>query len=146
MAEITYQMILSTLQTVGLLVGIFYYIMTLQNTRKNQELTLKSQKHAEETRKIQLMLEITEVIQSGGQTDWRDLMSLEWTDFNDFLSKYDAENNPEIHNKRAFIWRTLNVSGLLVRDGLLDISTYIDYIGDYVPCLLYTSPSPRDRS
>jgi preprotein translocase subunit YajC len=43
MVEITYQMVMSTLQTAGILVGIFYYIMTLRNQRKNQELTLKAQ-------------------------------------------------------------------------------------------------------
>ena len=42
MAEITYQMVLSTLQTVGLLVGIFYYVMTLNYSRKNQELQLET--------------------------------------------------------------------------------------------------------
>jgi hypothetical protein len=44
MVEITYQMVLSTLQTAGLLVGIFYYIMTLAYTRRNQEETLKTRK------------------------------------------------------------------------------------------------------
>ena len=47
MVEITYQMVLSTLQTLSLGVGVIYYIMTLQNTRKNQQLTL-------ETRQAQL--------------------------------------------------------------------------------------------
>ena len=42
MVEVTYQMVLSTLQTTGILVGIFYYIMTLNNTRKSQRLTLES--------------------------------------------------------------------------------------------------------
>jgi len=119
-------MILSTLQTAGLLVGISYYIMTLRNQQK-------SQKHAEETRKIQLMLEITQYIQSGNQADWQDLLNLEWTDFNDFQSKYGFENNPTIYSKRLGTWRNLSVSGLLIRDGLLDISTYADYIGNVAP-------------
>jgi len=34
-------MILSTIQTVGILIGIFYYVMTLNYTKKNQEQTLK---------------------------------------------------------------------------------------------------------
>ena len=102
-------MILSTLQTAGLLVGISYYIMTLRNQQK-------SQKHAEETRKIQLMLEITQYIQSGNQADWQDLLNLEWTDFNDFQSKYGFENNPTIYSKRLGAWRNLSVSGLLIRD------------------------------
>ena len=45
MAEITYQMVLSTVQTAGILVGIAYYIMTLNYTRRNQEQTLKT-RHA----------------------------------------------------------------------------------------------------
>ena len=42
MADITYQMVLSTLQTAGLLVGIFYYIMTLRNTYRNRQASLFS--------------------------------------------------------------------------------------------------------
>lgn len=45
MVEITYQMVLGTLQTVGLLVGIAYYILTLSYTRRNQEQTLRT-RHA----------------------------------------------------------------------------------------------------
>lgn len=51
MAEITYQMVLSTIQTAELLVGIFYYIMTLRNQQKNQQLSL-------ETRQAQLFMGI----------------------------------------------------------------------------------------
>ena len=40
MAEITYQMVLSTLQTVGLLVGIFYYVITLRNQEKTRHASL----------------------------------------------------------------------------------------------------------
>jgi len=65
MVEITYQMVLSTLQTLGILVGIFYYVMTLRNQRKNQEislrkqeLTLKAQEQALETRQAQLFMNI----------------------------------------------------------------------------------------
>ena len=35
MVEITYQMVLSTLQTAGLLVGISYYILTQRNQQKS---------------------------------------------------------------------------------------------------------------
>ncbi len=44
MAEITYQMVLSTLQTAGILVGIAYYVMNLHYTRRNQEETLKTRR------------------------------------------------------------------------------------------------------
>ena len=42
MVDVSYQMVLSTLQTVGLLVGIYYYLMVLRNQQKNQEQTLKT--------------------------------------------------------------------------------------------------------
>ena len=44
MVDLTVQIVLSTLQTAGLLVGIFYYIMVLRNQQKNQEETLKTRK------------------------------------------------------------------------------------------------------
>jgi hypothetical protein len=65
MAEITYQVVLNTLQTTGLLVGIFYYVMTLRNTQKTRELTLqsqeltrKAQEQAAETRQTQLFMQL----------------------------------------------------------------------------------------
>jgi uncharacterized protein HemX len=62
MVEITYQMILSTLQTIALIVGIVYYLIIMRNTQKTrelslraQELTLKAQEQAKETRQAQLL-------------------------------------------------------------------------------------------
>jgi hypothetical protein len=43
MVDVTYQMVLSTLQTAGLLVSIFYYITVLRNQQKNQEISLRNQ-------------------------------------------------------------------------------------------------------
>ena len=65
MAEITYQMVLSTLQTLSIMVGIFYYVTTLRNAQKTRELTLesqeltrKAQEQAAETRQIQLFMQL----------------------------------------------------------------------------------------
>jgi hypothetical protein len=41
MVEITYQMLVSTLQTVGLLVGIIYYIFIMRNIQKTYAKFLK---------------------------------------------------------------------------------------------------------
>jgi hypothetical protein len=124
MVEITYQMVLSTLQTAGLLVGIYYYIMTLRNQQKNRE-------HSEETRKIQLLLRMNENIseRSGSGVDYSEIMAMQWDNYDDFMSKYGVENNPDSYRKRMRIWRQMNVNGLLVRDGLIDARAMIDYIG-----------------
>lgn len=69
MVEITYQMVLSTLQTLSLGVGVIYYIMTLQNTRRNQQLTL-------ETRQAQLLMQIyQELISEANLKTWNETMS-----------------------------------------------------------------------
>ncbi len=60
--QITFQTIFQFLKTVGILVGVFYYIMTIRTNQrnqeiaqKNQELTLRAQEQALETRQAQLL-------------------------------------------------------------------------------------------
>jgi len=50
MVELTLSNVLQILQTTGILVGIIYYIMTLQNTRKNQKISLRNQAETLKTR------------------------------------------------------------------------------------------------
>jgi hypothetical protein len=57
MVDLTYQMVLSTIQTVGILVGIIYYLTIMRNTQKTRELTLKAQEQALETRQAQLFMQ-----------------------------------------------------------------------------------------
>ena len=117
MAEITYQMVLSTLQTVGLLVGISYYIMVLRNQQK-------SQKHAEETRKIQLITQIADLTSADYQRTANDLILYEWTDYADFEKKYGSDNNPSFADRYA-IWSTFDNIGYYLKEGLVDIETII---------------------
>jgi len=42
MVELTYPVILDTIRTAGILIGIFYYVMTLRNTYRNRQATLFS--------------------------------------------------------------------------------------------------------
>ena len=75
MAEITYQMVLSTLQTVGLLVGIVYYITIMRNSDK--------------ARKLQIAQRLYQQLQNEEkQLAQLDLLEMEWKDFDDFYSKY----------------------------------------------------------
>lgn len=57
MVDVTYQMVLSTIQTVGILVGIIYYLTIMRNTQKTRELALKAQEQALETRQAQLFMQ-----------------------------------------------------------------------------------------
>ena len=51
MVDVTYQMVLSTLQTAGILVGIIYYLTIMRNSQKNQQMQL-------ETRQSQLFMQL----------------------------------------------------------------------------------------
>ena len=117
MAEITFPVILQMVQTIGILMGVFYYIMTL----RNQE---KARKHTEETRKIQTATHIAQRT----QTPENGLIAIElydmkWTDFNDYLSKYDSTVNPENYVKRRKIFTMHEEAGYLLSQGMYDIDT-----------------------
>jgi hypothetical protein len=118
MVEFTYQMVLSTLQTIALIVGIVYYIAIMRNQQKNQELTLKSQEQALETREAQLMMQLwNSWMQYRDSYDvWRDI---EYKDFDDFWERYGSDPSFMATSGRILSWFE-NV-GVLVKEGLLDI-------------------------
>jgi len=81
MVEITYQMMLSTIQTVSLIVSIIYYITIMRNSQKTQQQALDS-------RRTQLFLQFygsatPEMIKHGSE-----LLSWEWEDYEEFNVKY----------------------------------------------------------
>ena len=124
MVEITYQMVLSTLQTAGLLVGIFYYIMVLRNQQK-------SQKHAEDTRQAQLLMEIYDTYRSPEfRKRAQTIGNLEYTDFDDFWAKYGREANPDLWAEWFSNASFFNGIGVLVSRGLLDIDLVEELLGN----------------
>jgi hypothetical protein len=123
MVEVTYQMVLSTLQTAGILVGIFYYLMTLQNTRKNQELQL-------ETRSLLLFMQLFQQMNSPeNMKRYIEILNWKWDDYHDFEMKYGSDYNEEAWAKRVSWWRRYNVIGLILRDKRIDTELLYDYIG-----------------
>jgi hypothetical protein len=136
MVDVTYQMVLSTLQTVGLLVGIFYYIMTLRNTSRNQQLTL-------ETRRMQIIMDIDQEMKSF-ETYKKiiELINMEWEDYDDFERKYGSDNNPENFAKRFSLLYRLNSIGILVKDGFFDVDTVYDLLGEVSSIWLWKKFEP----
>lgn len=125
----TVSMIRDIVAIFGVIAGFTYYVLNVKANQKNQE-------HAEETRKIQLVHDINESASEGeGNLNWVEMIEMEWTNYDDFVSKYGSANNPDLYIGRLRIWRRMNFSGLLLRDGLIDISTYIQVIGDNPPVI-----------
>ena len=136
---VEFSTILSFIQAGGIVVGVAYYILNIENNRRNQELAIKAQEHATETRELQFLLEQNKEIIETSYTNidqfWK-TMNITWTDFEDYVEKYGPAGDPESFLYRNRIWRRFHVTGLMLRDGMLDIETFVDYVGD-TPILMW---------
>ena len=85
------QTILTYLTLISIPVGVFYHIMTLRNTRKNQELQL-------ETRQAQLFMQIYNVFYSSEfqKNFWTFIDKWEFTDVDDFQERFNPNENTEV--------------------------------------------------
>ena len=123
MVEITYQMVLSTIQTVSLVVGIIYYITIMRNQQKNQEQALKAQEQAVETRQTGIFMQLFQFLNT--EESWRKYVDLmyqtEWEDFDDFWEKYGPINNPEMYSRINNLWMVYGEIGNLVYREILPI-------------------------
>ena len=137
MVEITYQMVLGTLQTVGLLVGIFYYIMTIRANQKNQELTL-------ETRQLQLYMKVLEDNRTQEfQKQWTDVAyHQEFKDYEEWREKYGPRTNPEAYANFFHVTNWFQGIGYLVRTGVLDVEVVSEYIRPMSVIFLWEKVSP----
>ena len=126
--QVTFQTLFQFLQTVGILVGVFYYISTIRTNQrnqeiaqKNQELTLKAQEHTLETRQTQIFMQIYQQLNSEETyKSWAELINLKISDYEDYLQKYDSSVNPTHYSKRAHIWYSYNTIGELLRQGIIE--------------------------
>jgi len=134
MVEITYQMVLSTLQTVGILVGIIYYLIIMRNSQRTRELTLqsqdltrKAQEQALETRQAQLFMQIfTRQYDIDQRRSIHLVNSLEYEDYEDFNDKYGVENDPDAYFRMASLGTYFEGVGVLVKRNLVDPSMVDD--------------------
>ena len=107
------------MQTISITVGVIYHILTLRNTRKNQELQL-------ETRQAQLFMNIHQIT---AQPEFvkasRQILLSEWNTVEDFFKDFDFYNkeapDTEIMTSIYHLMSFYEGVGLLVREGLLDI-------------------------
>ena len=127
MVEITYQMLLSTLQTLGLLVGIFYYVTTLRNAQKTRELTLKAQEHATETRQAQLSMQLVNGWSQPHLVEARAFyQNLGTTSYDEYVNLW---KNPEKEMQLRLWGCYCEGIGVLVRENYLDIKIVAGLIG-----------------
>ena len=108
MVDVSYQMVLSTLQTVGLLVGIFYYVMTLRNAQKNRMIDMVLQR-----------------MQNKSNPEWQKMareigiMRYGWSTPQEFHQKYNFLKNRDLLAKQQSIVADLSMWGFLLREGAI---------------------------
>jgi hypothetical protein len=121
MVDVTYQMVLSTVQTAGILVGIVYYVMNLNYTRKNQEQTLL-------TRKTTLFQQtIGSLINSSyGIKNISILNQNKPQSFEEHVEL--TKKHPEYLEAWLWIINTLDICGIYLKEGVLDIGMFAKYV------------------
>jgi hypothetical protein len=121
MVEITYQMVLSTLQTTGILVGIIYYITIMRNAQKTRELSLKAQEEAERARQRDMIFQKVQSLSLEYTRTFADVMSYTgWKDVEEFNEKYGWRSNPEAWSKLLLIERIYNSVGILLKENMVN--------------------------
>ena len=121
------QTILTYLTLISIPIGVFYHIMTLRNTSKNQQMQL-------ETRQAQLFMGLyqtfrsPEFVRNWDHVIWR----LEFKDWEDAAEKLHPVNNPD----ERTIWFSVGMFfvgvGVLVKRGLIDLSLVDDLLGGMI--------------
>ena len=117
MVEITYQLFLSTLQTVGILVGIVYYITIMRNAQRTRELALKAQEEAERSRKREMILQRLQSFDLPFAKAWGDVM---FKDPEKWSEVYNPRVNLETYANMVFLQNRYQNLGIMVREKVVD--------------------------
>jgi hypothetical protein len=120
MYEITLQNVLSTVQTLAILVGIAYYVMVLNYTRRNQEQTLK-------TREVTFLHQtLGSFISTPIGVKYANLVyTTPISSFEEWLEL--VETNPEFDQAWTWFANTLDLIGIYLKEGVLDIRMIAQY-------------------
>jgi hypothetical protein len=118
----------STLSIVftGLSISIasFYYISTLRNTRRNQELQL-------ETRQAQLFTQYALNFNTvDNLRNYIEILNWEWEDYNDFETKYGSDIDTQAWAMRTSLWASFNYIGKLLKEDLISLDLTYNLLSD----------------
>jgi len=144
MVEITYQMVLSTLQTLSLMVGVFYYIFIMRNSQKTRELSLKAQEQAFETRQIQFCWQALERVHN---TEFmRRMLEVmyhqDFKDYEEWREKYGPSTNPDAYVDYYHVTSIFQGLGYLVQSKVLELEALSRHIRPRSIILLWEKIEP----
>ena len=103
----------------GVIAGFSYYILVLRNQN--------------ETRQAQLFSTLSKELSDYGA--WlrnREIMYMEWDNYEDFEKKYGSDTNPVAYAQRYAQWTLANNLGVMLKKNLIDEEMVYDSIGSSV--------------
>ena len=123
--------ILSFIQAFGIIVGVAYYILNIQNNQRNQKLSFESQRQTLETRQAQLFMQSFNLwLSSGYDNKLTELMyRQEWNDYDDWKEKYGPITNPQAASNYTAVDTFFEGLGTLVKRNLIDPELVDDLMG-----------------
>lgn len=111
--QVTFQTLFQFLQTVGILVGVFYYIMTIRTNQRNQRMQL-------ETRQAQLFMQLYNRFRDDTRNiDIASFMDADFESYGDFqrLSQTDDDFTQALSALGGFF----EGIGVMVREGYIPV-------------------------
>jgi hypothetical protein len=105
-----------TAGAISVVLGVIYYAINLRETTKNRKVAFTTNLLSTSTSKE-------------GMRDYYELLSMQWTDFDDFKRKYDSRINPENFLKRAYMWNIYDHVGWQLKAGVVDFDTVRKSVG-----------------
>jgi hypothetical protein len=124
MAEpITVQSLLTYVTLISVPVGVFYHIMTLRNTKRNQQLQL-------ETRQAGLFMDLYDVWRGPEfRRQWDEVIfKMEFEDWEDMMEKYNRETNYDLLLSWFSVATFFEGVGVLLKRNLIDITMVDDLL------------------
>ncbi|MFH1180279.1 MAG: hypothetical protein V1710_07960 [Candidatus Bathyarchaeota archaeon] len=115
----TLQAVSYIMGSLGVFVAAVYYILNIQNNRRNQELMLKAQQQTLETRQAQMFMNIYDKYSSAQFLKaYEKVVYTPWSTWEEFSKLWE---DPEFNEAAILIATTYEGMGVLIKEGLLDI-------------------------
>jgi len=112
MVEFTYRMVLSTLQTIALIVGIAYYLFIMRNSQRNQKMQI-------ETRQAQLFIQLYNSYRYDTQDlDIDSFLEAELASYEDFVRLSTDEDFVKVLSSLGGFFEGI---GVMVREGYIPV-------------------------
>ena len=123
---VDYQTISVMFTGLSISLAAFYYISTLRNSQRNQELSLKSQENALETRKAQHYMQLLQMVSNEEFLDRAlQIEKLDIQTYEDYVDFRDSGSEDYTKFRSYTIW--MNGLGHMLREGLIDRETIASF-------------------